>query len=327
MRRREFISLIGGAALAWPFGARAQKTVMPVIGFLHGGSPGPSYADALAAFRQGLTDSGYSEGQNVLIEHRWAEGHYDKLPALAADLVRRQVAVIAAVGTPSAFAAKAATSTIPIVIGVGVDPVQSGLVASINRPGGNMTGVALLTGELEPKRLELLHELVPRAAVIGVLINPTNPVAKLEMRQLQEGARTLRLQLYILNASNEGDVDAAIAALVERQADALLVSSDAFLYTQQDQIIALVARLQMPAIYGFPEFAQIGGLMSYGITLSEEYRQVGVYTGKMLKGAKPADMPVQQITKIPLVINLKTAKALDLTVPQSLLARADEVIE
>jgi putative ABC transport system substrate-binding protein len=327
MRRREFISLFGGAALGWPIAAPAQKTVLPVIGFLHSASPGP-YADALAAFRQGLTESGYSEGQNVLIEYRWAEGHYDQLPALAADLVRRQVAVIAAAGgTPAAFAAKAATSTIPSVFAVGVDPVRSGLVASLNRPGGNMTGVAMLAGELAPKLLELLHELVPTAAVIGVLTNPTNPLSKSEMRELQEGARSLQLQLSVLNASTAGDIDAAFAALVEHKAGALVVAGDAFLYVQRHQIVALAARHGMPAVCWRPEFTQIGGLMSYGISLTDVYRQIGIYTGRILKGAKPADMPIQQITKVPLVINLKTAKALDLTVPQSLLARADEVIE
>jgi putative tryptophan/tyrosine transport system substrate-binding protein len=237
MRRREFIRLFGSAALGWPLAARAQKTVMPIIGFLHSGSPGP-YADALTAFRQGLTESGYSEGQNVQIEYRWANGHYDQLPALAADLVRRQVAVIAAAGgTPSAFAAKAATSTIPIIFDVGVDPVRSDLVASLSRPGGDMTGVAILTAELGPKLLELLHELVPAAVVIGVLINPTNPLAKLEMRELQEGARSLRLQLYVLNASNEGDIDTAFAALVEHRAGALVVVTDPFLNSQRDQIV------------------------------------------------------------------------------------------
>jgi putative ABC transport system substrate-binding protein len=298
---------------------------MPVIGYLHGGSPNP--VDELAAFQQNLTESGYSEGRNVLIEYRWAEGHYDKLPALAADLVHRKVTVIAAFGTPSAFAAKAATSTIPIVFAVGVDPVKSGLVASLNRPRGNMTGVAILAAELAPKILELLHELVPTAAVIGALINPANPFAKSEMRELQEGARALRLQLHVLNASNESDVDAAFLALVEHRAGALVVSADTFLDTQHDQIIALAARHGVPAIYEFPEFAQIGGLMSYGVSLAGVHRQIGIFTGQILKGVKPADIPVQQIAKFPLIINLKTAKALGLTIPPSLLARADEVIE
>jgi putative tryptophan/tyrosine transport system substrate-binding protein len=238
------------------------------------------------------------------------------------------VAVIAAAGgTPSAFAAKAATSTIPIIFDVGVDPVRSGLVASLSRPGGDMTGVAILTAELGPKLLELLHELAPTAAVIGVLINPTNPLAKPEMGELQEGARTLRLQLYVLNANNDGDIDAAFAALVEHRPGALVVVSDAFLHSQRDQIVALAARHGMPTIAGFSEFARAGGLMSYGVNLIDVYRQVGIYVGKTLKGAKPADVPVQQITKVPLVINLKTPKALGLTVPLSLLTRADEVIE
>ena len=326
MRRREFIRLCGGAALGWPFAARAQQTVMPVIGFLHSGSPGP-YADALTAFRQGLTESGYSEGQNILIDYRWAKGHYDQLPALAADLVRRQVAVIAAAGTPSVFAAKAATSTIPIVFDTGIDPVQSGLVASLNRPGGNSTGVTIQTSELGPKRFELLHELVPTAAIIGLLINPTNPIAKPEMRELQEGAHALGLQLHVLNASSEGDIDAAFATLVEHRAGGLVVGSDPFLHSQRDQIVALAARHGTPAISWFPEFALAGGLISYGVNLTDAYRQVGVYAGKILKGAKPAEMPVQQITKFRLVINLKTAKALGLTVPLSPLSRADEVIE
>jgi putative ABC transport system substrate-binding protein len=300
---------------------------MPVIGLLHGTSPGSFHTDALADFRQGLTESGYSEGHNVLIEYRWANGHYDQLPALAADLVRRQVAVIVAVGTPSALAAKAATSTIPVVFGVGPDPIQSGLIASLNRPGGNMTGVALLHGDLLPKLLELLHELVPTAAVISVLINPTSPVAKPGARGLQEAAHSLRLQLYFLNVNNEGEIDAGFAALVEHQAGGLVVAPDSSLNTQRDQIVALAARHGVPAIYGFPEFALAGGLMSYGSGLADNYRQMGICVGKILKGARPADLPVQQITKIPLVINLKAAKALGLTLPQSLLARADEVIE
>ena len=270
MRRREFIRLCGGVALGWPYPARAQ-TVMPVIGFLHSASPGP-YADALAAFRRGLTESGYSEGHNVLIEYRWANGHYEQLPALVADLVRRQVAVIVAGGTPSAFAAKAATSTIPVVFAVAADPVQSGLVASLNRPGGNMTGVALLMVELGPKLLELLHELVPTAAVIGVLINPTNPLARPEMKELQEGARSLRLQLYVLNVNDESEIDAAFAALVEHRAGALVVAADPFLNTQRDQIVALAARYGLPAISGLSEFALAGGLMSYGIGQNVNYR-------------------------------------------------------
>jgi len=325
MGRREFIIFLGGATVL-PLTAHAQQPALPVIGFLNPASPGP-HAPFVAAFHQGLTESGYSEGQNVLIEYRWAEGRYDQLPALAADLVRRQVAVITTGGTPAAVAAKAATSTIPIVFDVGVEPVQSGLVASLNRPGGNMTGVVILTAELGPKHLELLHELVPTAAIIGVLINPTNPVTEHEMRVLQGGAGSLRLALYVLNANNEGDIDAAFATLVEQRAGALVVGADPFLNSRRDQIVALAARHGMPAIYELRDFALAGGLMSYGASLTDTYRQVGIYTAKILKGAKPADLPVQQITKVPLVINLRTAKALGLTVPLSLLTRADELIE
>jgi len=325
MRRRKFMAALGGAAV-WPVAVLGQQSAIPVIGFLHPASPGP-YAPFVAGFRQGLAESGYSEGQNVLIEYRWAEGHYDRLPALAADLVRRQVAVIATGGTPAAFAAKSATSAIPIVFNVGIDPVQAGLVASLNRPGGNMTGAALLNAEVSPKQLELLHELVPRAAIVGLLINPTNPIVEQEMRALQGGARSLGLQLHVLNAKNEGDIDADFAALVEHRGGALVVPADPFLQTQRNQIVALAARYRMPAIYAFSEIASFGGLMSYGSSLTDTYRHAGIYTGKLLKGAKPADLPVQQVTKLELVINLKTAKALGIEVPGSLLARADEVIE
>jgi putative ABC transport system substrate-binding protein len=325
MRRRDFIAVLGGAA-ALPLAARAQQATMPVIGFLSSASPGP-YAPFVAGFHQGLTELGYSEGQNVLIEYRWAEGRYDRLPDLAADLVRRQVAVIAAGGTPAAFAAKAATSAIPIVFDVGVDPVQAGLVAGLSRPGGNLTGIAILTAETSPKLLELSHELVPRAAIVALLINPTNPNVEQHLKALQGGARSLGLQLHVLNATNEGEIEAAFAALVEHRADAVVVPADAFLNARTDQIVALAARHRMPAIYSFSEIASSGGLMSYGISLTDTYRHAGIYTGKILKGAKPADLPVQQVTKLELVINLKTAKALGLTVPDSLLARADEVIE
>ena len=327
MKRREFIALLG-VAVAWPFAVRAQQPAMPVIGFLHSISPGGPSADAMAAFRQGLTESGYSEGQNVLIEYRGAQGLYDRLPGLAADLVRRRVAVITAFGgTPSAFAAKAATSTIPIIFYVGVDPVRSGLVASLNRPAGNMTGVAALTEELAAKRLELVHELVPTAAAVALLVNPTNPITKSETRNVEDAARSLGLQLHVLQASTAGGIDAAFATLVEIRAGALIVDADPFLVSLNDQIVALAARHAVPVIYAWRESAVAGGLMSYGPSIPEGYRQAGVYAGKILKGAHPADLPVQQVVKVELVINLKTAKALGLTVPLPLLGRADEVIE
>ena len=326
MRRREFITLIGGAAAAWPFAAHAQQPAMPVIGFLHGGSP-EAYAPMMTAFRQGLKEAGYVEGHNVAIEYRWAEGHYDRLPALAADLVRRQVAEIVTVGTPAALAAKAASSTIPIVILVGIDPVQIGLVAGLNRPGGNVTGLAVLTVEVVAKRLEVLHELLPTSAAVALLVNPNNPVTEPSTKAVRDAARSLGLQLHVLNASTEGEIDAAFEKLIELRAGGLLVSTDAFLGIQRDQIVALAARHAVPAIYGVREFATAGGLMSYGTDLADAYRQVGIYAGKILKGAKPADLPVQRVVRVEFVINLKTAKTLGLTFPITLLGRADEVIE
>ena len=327
MRRRDFITLVGGATVALPLVAQAQQPAMPVIGFLNSASPEAYDAPKITAFRQGLKEAGYVEGHNVAIEYRWAEGHYDRLPALAADLVRRQVAEIVALGTPAALAAKAASSTIPIVINVGIDPAQIGLVASFNRPGGNVTGLAVLTVELAAKQLEVLHELLRTSAAVALLVNPNTAVAEPVIKGVRDAARSLGLQLHILNASTEGEIDAAFGKLVELRAGALVVSGDPFFNGRRDQIVALAARHDLPAIYEWREFVVAGGLMSYGTDLADAYRQVGIYAGKILKGAKPADLPVERVVRLELVINLKTAKTLGLTFPITLLGRADEVIE
>jgi len=328
MRRREFSTLLGGAATAstiWPSAARAQKAT-PVIGYLGSGTPGP-FALFVAAFRQGLSETGYVEGQNLTIDYRWSDGLFDRLPAFAADLVVRRVDVIVADADVAAYAAKNATSTIPIVFVSGSDPVADGLVASLARPGGNVTGVSILVAELNPKRLELLRELVPETRVFALLRNPNTPATEREMRDVQEAAQAKGLQLHILKASTEIEIEAAFASLVQRQAGALLVAPDPFFLNRLEQIAALVARHAVPAISGFREFATAGGLISYGPSLAAVSRQAGIYAGKILNGAKPADLPVLQPTRFELVINLKTAKALGLAIPPSILSRADEVIE
>jgi putative ABC transport system substrate-binding protein len=325
VRRRQFLVLIGGGTIICPLSTRAQQKAMPVIGYLGGASPGP-FAPFVGAFRQGLSEAGYVEGQNVAIDYRWAEGNYDRLPALAADLVSRKVDVIATSGGPvPARAAKDATSTIPIVFVAG-DPVEQGLVASLARPGGNLTGFAIMATEVWPKRLELLSELVPLTRVIGLLVNPGTAPNRL-IQEVQKAALTKGLLLHTLNAGTDAELESAFASLVQLQVGGLVVGTDPFFNTRREQLVALAVRHAVPAIYEWREFADLGGLISYGSSLSASYRQAGAYVGRVLAGAKPADLPVQQPTKFELVVNLNTAKALGLTVPPSILARADEVIE
>jgi putative ABC transport system substrate-binding protein len=327
MQRRDFITLISGTAAAWPLVARAQQATMPVIGYLMSGSPDRA-TGLLRAFRQGLQVAGFVEGKNVTIEYRWADGQYDRLPALAADLVRHKVSVIVATGGPlPALAAKSATDTIPIVFQSGSDPVTQGLVGSISRPGGNLSGVTTMAAELGPKRLELLHEIVPAATAIALLVNPANPSSMNLARDAQAAADTLGLQIHLLDASTERDLDTAFATLARLQPGGLAIAPDPFFTGHSEKLAAMTGRQMIPTIYQGREFVEAGGLMSFGGSFTDSYRQLGIYAGRILRGEKPADLPVQQATKVELVINLKTAKALGIVVPMTLLGRADEVIE
>ena len=327
MNRRGFITLLGSAAAAWPLAARAQQRTTPMVGYLGGLSPN-TYAPRLAAFHKGLGEAGYVEGRNVAIEYRWADGQYDRLPVLAADLVRRQVSVIAAMGgDATAHAAKAATPTIPIIFAVTADPVGTGLVASLNRPGGNLTGVNFLLNMIAAKLFEVLQEAVPKPGIIGFLVNPTGPEAAAAVSEVGTAAQALGHELFVANASSEREIDGAFATLTRQRVGALLVGNDVFFYSRREQIVALAARHAIPAVYNVREYAQAGGLMSYGTNVDDAQRLAGVYVGRILQGAKPADLPVQQAVKVELVLNLKTAKTLGLTFPLSLLGRADEVIE
>jgi putative ABC transport system substrate-binding protein len=327
MRRRQFVVLLGNAIVGWPLGTRAQQSAMPVVGFLSLSTP-EGQADVILAFKRGLAETGYVEGRNVAIEYRWAEDHYDRLGVLAAELVQRRVAVLVAPGTPAARPAKAATTDIPIVFMIPSDPVALGLVASLNHPGGNLTGVAYLNDEIAPKRLDLLHQLIPTADTIGLLVNPVNATAAAEQtKEMAEAVAALGLQMKVVKASAPSELEGAFASLVQQRIDALQLSVDPLWGTHIDQIVALAAQSKIPAIYPWREFTAAGGLMNYGASIPDAFRQVGVYVGQILKGAKPADLPVQRPTKLRLVLNLKTAKALGIEFPARLLAIADETIE
>jgi putative ABC transport system substrate-binding protein len=327
MQRREFIKVIAGSAAAWPLAARAQQPLMPVVGFLNAASA-EGYTRQLTAFLKGLGEAGYVDGRNVTIEYRWADGRSDRLPAMAADLVQRQVAVIAATSTPAALAAKASTTTVPIVFETGADPVRLGLVANLNRPGGNITGVTQLSQEVAPKRLQMLHELLPMATSIALLINPSEPTAaETQSRDVLSAARNLGLELHVLNASSESDLDGVFAEVTKMRVGGLVIGGSPFFTSRTKQLGALALRHAVPTVYSYREFAMAGGLLSYGADIADAYHLVGNYTGRILKGDKPGDLPVQQATKVELYINLKTAKALGVNVPNTLIGRADEVIE